>query len=141
MQILTLAITNRHTHSFTPRAAATLPVDIILICMTSSPIHHRKSHVLYKLLFLSICIFFTFTFSNISSHFSAGFISSKSISNHNSNKSNVGFLSHTAVSKQIPFSTVCSLILCPLQCALDSSLMSVRPVIASSFSIQYNFHV
>ena len=55
MHILTSGITNTRTHKhiYTPRAAATDSVDVILIDMAFHPIHHRNVHLPYKVLFLS----------------------------------------------------------------------------------------
>ena len=114
MHILTLAITNthKHKHTYTPRAAATDPVYVILIDMGFRLIHYRNVHFLYKVLFLS--------FPQYLQSLYGGF--------YIRNKSKVSPFSHAAVSKQIPFSTIKTLQLYSLSIVMCIRFMiDVRP--------------
>ena len=100
MHILTLAITNTrtHKHTYTPRAAATDSVDVILIDMTFHQIHYRNVHFPCKVPFLSFLQYLQPLYG--------GFYTQKSKSNHCSHKSKVSPFSRAAVSEKISFSTI-----------------------------------
>ena len=69
-------------------------------------------------IFLSISLLYTLISFNIPSHFSMGFISTKSKHYHLSNNNHVTHLIHAAVSRQIPFPTIKLLQFYPPQLSL-----------------------
>ena len=68
------AQTLTHKHTYTPHAAGTHSLDVIRMHIIFDPIHCHYVHLLYKVPSPSVSLLFTFTFPNISSHFSVGFI-------------------------------------------------------------------
>ena len=97
--------THGHPHSWHHKHSQTY------ICSTCSSYslrwYHSNSHRIRSVpmlwCFLSLFLLYTFTSSNISSHFSMGFIPTKSKHDHHSNDCYLTHLIHSAVSCQIPF--------------------------------------